>query len=122
MTTDAIRDSVFPSDLQAVLGRDELLRLTYEAVGRVDWPRRSRGDLEQAPDLVLCTLLVVALASGRYSTQQIESEIAHEPALRYAASGFRPPWEAIRSCRRIYGRVIPPRARGFRSPAPRHTG
>ena len=55
---------------------------------------------------MLRTLIALSLAKGIYSAYQIESEIHHDPALRYVASNFRPNWNAIRAFRRKHGEEL----------------
>jgi hypothetical protein len=93
-------DGVFPNDLSQVIGKPTLMRMAFEAVDAVQWPKPLPVSENATPEPVLRTLIPFCYCTGVFSSVEIETLAKSDPSVRYLCANDFPSWEQIRQFRR----------------------
>src|SRR4051794_25455707 len=103
MNASEIRHSlegVFQNDLSASVGKSTLMRMAFEAVDAVQWPKPFPVAPNATPEPVLRTLLPFCYCTAVFSSAEIETIAQTDPNVRYLCANDFPTWEQIRQFRR----------------------
>lgn len=95
------RETKLPENFSESISPGTLLRLVYETVEAIAWPKPSAvPNFDTTPIPVLRTLLTYCFSVGIYGSMDIQAAVRTDPVIRYICANDFPRWETIRLFRR----------------------
>lgn len=93
--------TVTVGSLNVTVEATRLICSVFEAVQQSNWPvGRMSNDSDRVPEPILQSLLTYCYAVGVLSSEEIESEVRDNPAIRYLCANYVPTAASIRNFRR----------------------
>jgi hypothetical protein len=93
-------EGAFLNDLSRTVAKSTLMRMAFEAVDAVQWPRPLPVGENATPEPVLRTLVPFCYCTGVFSSTEIATIAKTDPNVRYLCANDFPAWEQIRQFRR----------------------